>query len=305
MSDRYPGGLIRKTPPTITPPVDGEGGSAPGIWTLEQVAYYIKEGTWPQKVIPRELYSWGDGGAGQLGLNAAVNVSSPVQVGALTTWSKIGAGNSSSVAIKTDGTMWSWGSGNSGRTGQNSIVDTSSPVQIGALTTWSQVGVGNSHNLALKTDATMWSWGNSANGRLGVGTSGINASSPVQIGLLTTWAQVAVGNGHSLALKTDGTVWSWGSNSAGQLGLNDAVDCSSPVQIGALTTWSQVAAGNSHTVALKTDGTMWSWGYGVNGQLGVGTAINVSSPVQIGALTTWLLLPKMPGAQHVLALSTL
>jgi hypothetical protein len=68
MSDRYPGGLIRKTPPTITPPVDGEGGSAPGIWTLEQVAYYTKEGEWPKAVLPRELYAWGNAAMVELGL---------------------------------------------------------------------------------------------------------------------------------------------------------------------------------------------------------------------------------------------
>jgi hypothetical protein len=70
MSDRYPGGLIRKTPPTITPPVDGEGGSAPGIWTLEQVAYYTKEGTWPKPVLPRELYAWGYNLLANLGQNS-------------------------------------------------------------------------------------------------------------------------------------------------------------------------------------------------------------------------------------------
>jgi hypothetical protein len=72
MSDRYPGGLIRKTPPTIVAPVDGEGGSAPGIWTLEQASYYEGTGEWPKPVLPRELYTWG----------------SPVQVGARTDWSK-------------------------------------------------------------------------------------------------------------------------------------------------------------------------------------------------------------------------
>jgi alpha-tubulin suppressor-like RCC1 family protein len=71
-------------------------------------------------------------------------------------------------------------------------------------------------------------------------TTQINRSSPVQIGALTTWSQVAGGSAHSLAIKTDGTLWSWGSGSSGKLGLNDIANRSSPVQVGALTTWSQL-----------------------------------------------------------------
>ena len=73
MTTRYPGGLIRKTPPTITPPVGGEGGSAPGVWTLEQASYYTKQGTWPKPVLPRSLYSWGYNGVGALGVNKTTN----------------------------------------------------------------------------------------------------------------------------------------------------------------------------------------------------------------------------------------
>ena len=119
MSDRYPGGLIRKTPPTITPPVDGEGGSASGIWTMEQVAYYIKEGTWPKPPIPRELYTWGDSSPnGQLGLGDTVDRSSPVQV-AGNTWAQVSSGLAQIAAIKTDGTLWMWGAGSVGQLGQN------------------------------------------------------------------------------------------------------------------------------------------------------------------------------------------
>ena len=75
MSDRYPGGLIRKTPPTITPPVDGEGGSAPGVWTLTQALELNKQNLWPKPVLPKELYSWGSNGNGQLGQKTLVRVS--------------------------------------------------------------------------------------------------------------------------------------------------------------------------------------------------------------------------------------
>jgi alpha-tubulin suppressor-like RCC1 family protein len=249
------------------------------------------------------LWSWGDDGSGRLGLNQPdTNVSSPVQIGALTTWSQVAGGTNHSLAIKTDGTMWSWGAGSSGKLGLNDTANRSSPVQIGALTTWSQVAAGSAHSLAIKTDGTMWSWGDDGSGRLGLNQPDTNVSSPVQIGALTTWSQVEGGGSFSLAIKTDGTLWSWGLGASGQLGLNNTVNRSSPVQIGALTTWSQIAGGLEHSLAIKTDGTMWSWGYNDSGRLGLNDIANRSSPAQVGALTTWLQLPKMPTAGHSLAI---
>jgi alpha-tubulin suppressor-like RCC1 family protein len=91
---------------------------------------------------------------------------------------------------------------------------------------------------------------------------------------------------HTLAIKTDGTLWSWGFNTNGQLGLGNTTNYSSPKQVGALTTWNKVAAG-FFSLAIKTDGTLWSWGFNTFGQLGLGNTTDYSSPKQVGALTTW------------------
>jgi alpha-tubulin suppressor-like RCC1 family protein len=88
------------------------------------------------------------------------------------------------------------------------------------------------------------------------------------------------------AIRTDGTLWSWGRNGYGQLGDNSVIYKSSPTQVGALTTWSQTAAGQ-HCMAIKTDGSLWTWGYNNNGQLGSGNTTRRSSPVQVGSLATW------------------
>ena len=120
MSDRYPGGLIRKIPPTITPPVDGEGGSAPGIWTLEQASYYEGTGEWPKPVLARELYSAGENLFGQLGINNNASQSSPVQIGSGTTWNAISANYNTAMATTTDGKLYYWGQGNAGRSGHRS-----------------------------------------------------------------------------------------------------------------------------------------------------------------------------------------
>ena len=227
-----------------------------------------------------------------------------MQVGALTTWYQIAAGTHFTIATKTDGTLWSWGNGLNGRLGVNSTVTHSSPVQVGALTTWYQIAVGDQFALATKTDGTLWSWGTNAAGQLGLGdAAGTNRSSPVQVGALTTWSKVAAGGYHSVATKTDGTLWIWGRNATGQLGLNDTINTSSPVQVGLLTTWSQVAGSLNFTSAIKTDGTLWAWGLGTSGQLGAGDDISRSSPVQIGSLTTWSKLPKMPRSNSSLAIT--
>jgi alpha-tubulin suppressor-like RCC1 family protein len=242
------------------------------------------------------MWSWGRNTYGQVGDNTTTNKSSPVQIGALTTWLKVSAGFYHAVAVKTDGTMWSWGYNGRGELGDGTTTNKSSPIQIGSLTNWSSVSASNYHSLAIKTDGTLWAWGYNSfgfTGILGVGDT-ITRSSPTQIGALTNWSTIpaTMKGAFSLAIKTDGTLWTWGYNDRGQLGIGTAGNYqgrSSPVQVGALTTWSSIAAGHRHSTAIKTDGTLWSWGRNAYGQLGLGgTDYAVSSPVQVGSLTTWV-----------------
>lgn len=237
-------------------------------------------------------YGWGLNSGGQLGNNTTVNSSSPVQIGSLNTWEIIQAGGVHGAAIKTDGTLWSWGDNGRGSVGDNTTVSRSSPVQVGALTNWAQLSASTYASASIKTDGTLWGWGENNVGNLGDGTT-VRRSSPVQIGALTDWAQVSLNSIASdascIAVKTDGTLWSWGNNSNGQLGTNSVVLRSSPVQVGVLTNWLKPSTGFSHVIALKTDSTLWSWGRNFNGQLGHGNTIDRSSPIQVGALTNWSL----------------
>jgi alpha-tubulin suppressor-like RCC1 family protein len=232
------------------------------------------------------LYSWGANGVGQLGGNSTASVSTPTKVGALTNWLYVAGGNAQSLAVKTNNTLWAWGSNYRGGLGDNTVVDKSSPIQIGALTNWSKVAAGLNSSFALKTDGTLWAWGyNNSFGQLGDGTV-INRSSPVQVGSLTGWIEIAAGIRHTLAVRSNGTLWAWGSNSDFGLGSSGS-STSSPVQVGALTNWYQVSAGQGHSMAVKTDNTLWAWGKNSTGQLGLGNTVIRSSPVQVGALTNW------------------
>ena len=237
------------------------------------------------------LWTWGQGNYGQLGLGNTTNYSSPKQVGALTTWSTISMGTSLQAmsAIKTDGTLWTWGMNVVGVLGLGNTTYYSSPKQVGSLTNWSNGASANLCSYAIKTDGTLWSWGYNGSGGLGLGNL-TNYSSPKQIGALTNWASVTASAGSFvIALKTNGTLWSWGTNNFGQLGLGDTTDRSSPVQIGSLATWANQTCGSGGVLAIKTDGTIWSWGRNGAGQLGLGNTTNYSSPTQIGSNTSWYL----------------
>ena len=257
-----------------------------GIWSLAGQANAKALGTWPSQP-PNGLSTWGRGGVGALGLNNTTDYSSPKQVGLLTTWTIISMGNNVTLALASNGTLWSWGSNAQGTLGLNNGISYSSPKQVGSLTTWSKIHISSSSSFAIKTDGTLWAWGKNTSGELGLGDV-INRSSPVQIGALTTWATVVSGTtGFGFALKTNGTLWSWGINGSGQLGLGNVTYTSSPKQVGLLTNWAKITAGPSTGIAIKTDGTLWIWGNGGSGQLGLGNTTSYSSPKQVGALTTW------------------
>ncbi len=292
MSMRYKGGVISATAPTVVGPVGGEGGSASGIWSLETQGQYEGDSGWPKPIVLRQVWGFGWNAYGQIGDGTTTTRSSPVQVGALTNWSKIAPQQDGCIAVKNDGTLWAWGRNNVGQLGTGNTTYRSSPVQVGALTTWVQVGGTKFSGFAIKTDGTLWAWGLNSSGQLGLGNT-TNYSSPVQVGALTDWYKVDGGSAFALAIKTDGTLWGWGKNNLGQLGDGTTTNRSSPVQIGSLTNWSSLAKLQSTQGcrAIKTDGTLWAWGDNTYGELGLGDSgfsFKRSSPVQVGALTTWL-----------------
>ena len=178
--------------------------------------------------------------------------------------------------------MYSWGYNNAGQLGQNNRISRSSPVQVDNEE-WTVISGGGNGVAAIKADGTLWTWGYNYKGQLGQNDR-VARSSPTQVGALMDWSSVSntMYAGACVAVRTNGSLWTWGPNATGQLGQGDEVDRSSPTQVGGLLTWAKVSGGTRAGAAIKTDNSLWIWGNNGNGQLGQGTTgIPIKSPVQI------------------------
>lgn len=197
-------------------------------------------------------------------------------------WAKMVAGSSRVIAIAQDGTLWSWGSGANGGLGHGDLNNRLIPTQIGTDNDWESVSLG----AAIKTNGTLWVWGINNYSQLGLGDTN-NRLVPTQLGTDTNWKSVEIGySAHSLALKTDGTLWSWGYGGSGQLG-NGYTSRTTPAQVGTATNWKSISTGSNHSFAIKTDNTLWVWGRNANRELGITTSGDFQySPAQ--RVSTWL-----------------
>ena len=236
------------------------------------------------------LWSWGFNSEGSLGDGTTVSKSSPVSVlGGFTDWIQASAGAGQGLGLRANGTLWSWGSNSFGKLGDDTVGNKSSPVSVvGGFTDWVQVSAGDDHVVALRANGTAWSWGYNLYGRLGDGTT-VHKSSPVSVvGGFTDWVQVSAGGGNSGGLRSNGTIWTWGSNSGGQLGDNTTTSRSSPVSVvGGFVDWVQVSI-SSTSFGIRSNGSLWSWGSNFSGQLGDNSTTNKSSPVSVvGGFTDW------------------
>jgi len=238
------------------------------------------------------LWTWGRGTYGVLGYNSAVSRSSPgtTAVGG-TTWDEVSTSTAHMLAVKNDGTLWTWGRNVAGQLGTGNVTSRSSPGTTagaalnGISDAWKTVSAGGDSSAAIKNDGTLWTWGLNTAGMLGDGTTTSRSSPGTTAGAGTNWVLVALANdaaglGFGAAVKSDGTLWTWGNNSKFQLGNGTTTDRSSPGTVaGGGTTWKQVSCGVDHAVALKTNGTLWTWGANGNGETGNGAAeVSRSSP---------------------------
>jgi alpha-tubulin suppressor-like RCC1 family protein len=244
------------------------------------------------------VYAWGNNGLGQLGTSTATNCNSgpcsrtAIRVGTLTNAKAVGAGANHSLVVLGDGTAFAWGLNSSGELGDGSTTQRNAPVQV--------QGVGGTGVLtgivALKNDGTLYSWGQNAQGQLGIGSQDTLAhSAPIVVPGLTNIVAIAAGYRHSLALRSDGTVFAWGSNESGQLGNGATTTggCScvnTPAAVAGVGGAIAIGAGELHSMAVLQDGTVRAWG--ANGS----TQIGVTAPAVVTTATT---VPGLAGAVAV------
>lgn len=223
------------------------------------------------------VWAWGDNSEGQLGNNNSQlqNSPTPIHVSDLTNVIAVAAGGAHSLALKKDGTVWGWGDNEFGQGGfAKEELKSYVPVQVQGLTNVIAIAAGTDYSLALKADGTVWAWGNNAYGQLG--SPSVNGqtmtNTPVQVeedingNKLTDITKISAGSAFGLALKKDGTIWTWGGLLVDLDGVHNAVSLAQ--QVNSLTNVVGISAGWSHSLALKNDGTVWGWGDNKLFQLG-------------------------------------
>lgn len=210
----------------------------------------------------------------------------------------VGLGRGHGVILAPDGSLWAWGENTHGWPvmGLGPIKNQPTPRRLGSDQDWASIGVGDHHSLALKSQGTLWGWGENVHGQVGDGTSGRGddqRDEPVASAPGNQWTALAVGSGsHSLAIKRDGSLWAWGNNWAGQLGIGDRQLPSTPdpIQVGTNRNWTRAWVGLLESVGQQADGTLWQWGGNPDPlipQSGAGSQ-NLFSPVRVSSETNWV-----------------
>jgi alpha-tubulin suppressor-like RCC1 family protein len=244
------------------------------------------------------LFCWGRNVSGQLGDGSQVTRTAPVSIGAGKAWKRVAVGRTHSCGIALENGvegLYCWGQDVNGEQGNGAGATPSllpAPVVAppGAPSPWTEVAAGLNHSCALRKDGTLWCWGRNALGQLG-DTTLTARSEPKQVlpAGASNWVDVATSGEHTCALRASGTLWCWGRNDVGQLGLGDGNSpVSTPTQVGNAF-YEAIDAGANHTCAVATNGTLWCWGRNASGELGLGNSVGpVLVPTQVGAESDWV-----------------
>jgi alpha-tubulin suppressor-like RCC1 family protein len=275
------------------------------------------------------LWMWGLNSFGQLGTNDANNRLTPVTTfSGGNSWKQVSCGRHFAAAIKTDGSLWVWGSNYAARLGIGTAANPpTDPVGTDIIAStpittfaggndWKSVSCGYAHVLAIKNDGKLYAWGVNDTAQCGQNPSqvGIIVTIPTEVEPGFVWKTASAGRFHSAAIKDNGSLWVWGRNTVGQLGIGNVdpnIIYTSPFQLYNADfgnnfgsgDWKDVACGQLHTVALKSNGSLWAWGSNLTGQIGIGNTLidPVSIPTKVSEDTNWRTISVGPMSLWTLA----
>ena len=261
-----------------------------------------------------DLFAVGPGGGvwavghnadGQLGNGSTADDFSPAPVPGLTGITQVSAGAYDTVAVRSDGTAWAWGSNLYGELGDGTMTDRLAPRQVRGLSGITQVSAGTYYTVAVRSDGTVWAWGLNGNGELDGSANKTAHPTPEQVPGLSGITQVATDGFHTLALRSDGTVWSWGTNDHGEVGDGTTATRFSPVPL-SLAAVTQIAVGSATSAAIRSDGTLLTWGDDNSGGLDTSACCRLPvNPVPAPAAGLTFVRQIAFGEMYGLALSTL
>lgn len=254
------------------------------------------------------LWVWGRNDAGQVGDGTTTNRNKPLEIpvnGGLAKIASVACGESHTVAADIDGNLWAWGDNTYGALGNGSGVSSLRPVAVPAPSGMGkivQVAAGEGSSYALDITGKIWAWGRNSDGQLG-DNSTTNRSTPVPLYAATpSYRAVSAKGSHAAALGADDTIWTWGLNSSGQLGLGDLTNRHRRYQVGTPTYGKKIAAGKTHTLVGSDYNLAWAWGNNGSGRLGNGSTSNSPSPVQVSTSSSLNVVVNVAaGEDHSLA----
>jgi len=253
------------------------------------------------------LWAWGINQYGELGTTTNSGMSNPnptpTRVGTAL-YTQVAGGAGHSLGLRPDGSLWAWGRNDYGQlgnaVGNGTYAPNSTPARVGTAV-YTQVAAGVTHSLGLRADGTLYAWGDNSYGQLGdPATNGSSTANPTPTQVGTgRYAQAVAGEYHSLGLRADGALLTWGINDTGQLGTTGPATAT-PTATGTALPTRSTAAGGGHGLAVKADGTLWAWGDNSYGQLGDGTTTASLRPKQVGTDHDWVMVAA--GYAHSLGL---
>ena len=223
------------------------------------------------------LWCWGENVSGQLGIGVPGNpdrTATGGQVGTAQNWIRVVAGRSHSCALNDSGEIFCWGSNSLGQLGIPNTAD-KLQTQMNQIpgNNWASISATNSHTCASRTDGSFWCWGSNRDAQLAYSaipnTFNKLSATPAPVNGETDWESISTGKNHSCAVKTNNTLWCWGSNDFGQLGNGTTIPEHTPIQIGVDKQWTLVNAGDNHTCAVAADNNQYCWGENFSGELGI------------------------------------